>query len=565
MDFRIIFACFLWVVLMLLAVYASSVTGTEEKGAKNWWRTWALFMVVLGLSIPVWRWRSIVYNGEINVDESQILAQALRYTLDPLPWRSVDGGSAGPLYTWALFWGPLFGLKFTYLTARITGIACYWLMCAGMSLAFSRMVGRRLALLFTMPVVTLSLTAINFDYVFFSSEQLPMAIMAWVCYLLVSQVPVPTVSRSYLVGLLTGALPFCKIQVGPVGVVLWGIGAAILVYFRKNTPNQRAVFSALILGGITFPLLILGPVYLQGSWSDFVILYLQHGLGYGASVHPVDWTPSSHLWSLISGVNELRAFCTGLLILGGAYACFIFVRRKSSLLEPAFGLAAAVIFSLTVAFCVIRPGFLFPHYTLLLLVPLGLLAAVPCLFIPFENLHLKNVPPFLLYAVASLSTVPQLLQTWDGYAKQPALLGDWGNGIHPIGDLLKKLTKPGDTILVWGYAPKFYVFSGLPPSYRVVTTIPLLAESNLAASSPVLERYLADLDKYPPALIVDAPDEFWFPDPVAPRGQAGRHFMHPPTSRLISKNYELIGQIPYPAGPPNAPQRLPIYIYKRKA
>jgi len=562
MDFRLTAAVLLWAALLVLALYSAYQKKASAK--ERWWLLWGGFCLVLAIALPVWRWRSLVYNGEINVDESQILAQALRYRLDPIPWRSVDGGSGGPLYTWALFWAPLVGLKFHYLAARITSLACYFLMCVALSLTASRLVGRRFALLLTMPVVTLSLTAFNFDYVFFSSEQLPMALMAWACYLLTLQVPTPRVAPAYFLGFLTGALPFCKIQAGPAGVVLWLIGAGSLWVFRKNAANLRNVIIAQVLGGLSVAVLILTPVIIQGAWGEFITLYIKGALGYQSSANTQNVNPVSHLWMLVNAVPEFKSYYIALLLTSSALVGAAIALEKRKDQNPWMALLAAVLFTITVAFSVAHSGYGFAHYTLLLLVPLTVLTGVLGLFVNSGVLEKTVNHSVAVASVAMASVFFQVKQVWLDYQKQPALLGNWGNGIHPIGELIQKLTQPGDTILVWGYAPKFHVFSGVPPSYRVITTVPLLADPDNSPDSPAGVRYLADLAKYPPALIIDAPDEFWFPDPKVPRGSAARHFSHPATSSLVSKNYELMGQINYPEGPPGTPKKVPIFVYKRK-
>lgn len=562
MDLRLTAAVLLWASLIGLAIF--SAWSGKFGGARRWWTLWGVFLVLLAIALPVWRWRSLTYNGEINVDESQILAQALRYKLDPIPWRSVDGGSGGPLYTWALFWAPLFGLKFGYLPARITGLFCYWLTCAGLSLTASRLVGKRFALLMAMPVVTLSLTAFNFDYVFFSSEQLPMALMAWSCFLLTLLAPFPKPSTAYLLGLLTGALPFCKIQVGPAGVVLWSIGAITIWIHRLNTPNLRRVIIAHVLGGLTFASFILLPVIFLGAWDDFVNLYLKGGLGYRNSMVSSVWEPFGNLWKLINAVSEFKSHYLSLLLLAAGLGALVIVCRKNVSSKPWLAVIAALLFAFTNAYSIVRSGYPFPHYTLLLLVPATVLACLPGLFADEESLKSATFKNYALLSVVVLSVVPQFRQVCQDYQKQPALLGSWGTGIHPIGEVIQKLTKPGDTILVWGYAPKFHVFSGVPPAYRVITTLPLLMEPDMSPTAPAVVRYMSDLNQHPPALIIDAPDEFWFPDDKVPKGSAARHFLHPPTSTLVSKNYDLVGSMNYPDGPPGTPKKLPIFIYKKK-
>lgn len=562
MDFRILSAVCLWVVLLSLAVFVAC----EKKGiASRWWRWISLgFFGTFAVALVVWRWRSLNYNGEINVDESQILAQALRYQLDPIPWRSVDGASGGPLYTWALFWAPLVGLKFSYLVARITGLACYFATVAGLSLGLCRIVGRRFGLLLTMPVATLSLTAINFDYVFFSSEQLPMALMASVFYFLVAQVPLPTAGKAYVIGLVTGALPFCKVQAGPAGIVLWLIGVGICWLYSSATVSFRRLLTAQILGGLSMPVLVLGPVIAVGYWSEFITHYLLGGLSYQNSMARAAWNPVEHLLNLVNSVSEFKAYYMGAMILGAGVLLWGRPRAERITKRALAALLASISLMGVVSYCVVRSRYPFPHYTLLLVVPVSILAAIPALF--GERANLEKPVPFgpLLLSFVGLAVFFPIQQVYQDYRKQPALLGDWGSGIHPIGEVIKKLTKPGDTFLVWGYAPKFHVFSGIAPSYRCTTTLTMLMEPDMSESSPSVAAYLSDLEKTPPALIIDAPDEFWFPDPAVPKGTVARHFAHPPTRNLVSKGYELIGQMNYAKSPPGMPDKVPIMIYKKK-
>src|SRR5580700_2272527 len=74
------------------------------------WRVWrmfcpraswldhpAVFFVLVFAAILAWRRPQIGWAHEINVDESQMLAQGVRYLSHPVPWRDVDGTTSGPL------------------------------------------------------------------------------------------------------------------------------------------------------------------------------------------------------------------------------------------------------------------------------------------------------------------------------------------------------------------------------------------------------------------------------------------------------------------------------------
>jgi hypothetical protein len=74
----------------------------------------------------------------------------------------------------------------------------------------------------------------------------------------------------------------------------------------------------------------------------------------------------------------------------------------------------------------------------------------------------------------------------------------------------------------------------------------------------MLELFLRDFEKSKPALFVDAPDEFWFPDPATPRGITARHSMQKEISGIVARDYQLIGHIN------STPEKVPIMVYKRR-
>jgi len=525
------------------------------------------FFVLLSIALPVWRWRSLTYNGEINVDESQILAQALRYQIDPIPWRSVEGGSGGPLYSWAVLWAPLIGLKLNYMAARITGLVCLWATSVGITLALARVAGREYALLLTLPLVTLW-TGLNFDYIYFSSEQLPIALMAWSIYFISCLPPVPKRAPAYLIGVLTGAMPFCKIQVGPAAVFLWSSAAFFVWQLKSNRKNTREVLLALIAGGLTVPILILGPVALGGALGDFWNFYIKSALGYRQS--PANqfsnWALISNFLNLLWQVKEFRFFTIAEALVSGAALVFAIKNVRKAGRLSWLGLGAMGTFGLLLSYGIWRTNFSFPHYTLLLTVPLALLPAGLFMLIPKEERATKTFKR-LLFGGGCLAMLSQLLFTIDSYRRQRSFLADWGQGVHPIGEFLRNLAQPGDTMIVWGYAPKFHVFSGIPPASRFFSSIPILMGDPQTEVIPrrSLKRYLEDLEKSNPALFIDAPDEFWFPDPNVPRGVMGRHQMQPDTKAYVAAHFDFLTAINSGPQVPGGPQKAPILVYRRKA
>ena len=555
MDLRLTSAILLWCLLFAIALHRAF--SKTECTSSAWWRSFFVFMATLSVAFPVWRLRSLLYSGEINVDESQFLAQLLRYKTDPIPWRGVDGGSSGPLNTWILMWAPLLGLKVGYFAARVTGLLCLWSTCCGLALALAEVAGRRLALLLTLPAITLLLTSLNLDYLFFSSEQLPIALIAWTVFFLARQATRPTRLLAYGIGVLTGAMPFCKIQIGPGAVFLWIVGAGILWFQFKASRDFWRFLLSQSLGGLTVPALILAPVIYVGAWQEFLDLYLKTAIGYkspGAGSANLQ-TPT--LMQLIQGVPEFYAFVIVTFGMLGLLAVLLIGRPRAVSAGRWAALASIVGFAAVSGYSVSRSGYAFPHYTLLLIPCVTLLGAGTVLFLMDDKL----ASPIWVYATLGL-LIPcvQGHRAYQEATTHPQFLGDWGAGEHPVGAILAQHAREGQSMFVWGYAPKFYVLTGLVPATRFMAplntlSLPLEAERDPNSN---LSRLLRDLEASKPELFVDAPDEFWFPSLTTPRGLSARHHNVPAISRFVSSYYSPVLQINI------GPQKVPIIIYKRK-
>jgi hypothetical protein len=555
MDIRLTIGVILWLGLFGVAVYPA-VTKSEFTSEK-WWRYLAVFFTGFAVSLVTWRLRPLLYDGEINVDESQVLFQAMRYELDPIPWRSVDGGSGGPLYTWAVFWAPIFGLKFDYFAARVTSILCVFAMMAGITLTLGELVTRRLALLLSFPTVTMLLVSLNLDYLFFSSEQLPSAIMAWGICLIALQTRRGSARNAYLIGVLTGSLPFCKIQAGPAALYLWAVAAVVEIVNAGGVFAARRALGLLVLGGISVPALILVPVAVSGSWSEFTDLYLRAALVYKSSTSQAEGPSVGNFIMLLKSIPE---FFSHLIVVSGI-SCFLLFYTVPKFMVGSLksrALAVSVFgFGWILAYSIYRTGFLFPHYTQFLIIPCVLAGFAPAIFSTGFTAMQSRVLAGAVIVLVSLVQVPAAIKE---FKSQKRFIGDWGSGVQPIGEALRKLVTPGQTMQVWGYAPKFHVFSGIPPATRFATTVPLLyTDPGFAPfKQRILELFIQDFQRSKPALFVDAPDEFWFPDPSTPRGITARHSMQKEVAEIVARDYQLIGRVN------STPERVPIMVYKRR-
>jgi hypothetical protein len=461
------------------------------------------------------------------------------------------------LYTWAVCWAPVLGLKFDYFAARITSLLCVFAMMVGITATLGELVTRRLALLLSFPTVTLLLASLNLDYLFYSSEQLPSAIMAWAVFLIALEVRKSSALNAYLIGALTGSLPFCKIQAGPAAVYLWAVAAAVAVAHAGGVIAARRTLGWLVIGGITFPAFILVPVAASGAWSEFMDLYLRAAISYKSSTSQGEGPNVGNFMMLLKSIPE---FVSHFIVVCGFFCALLFYSFPKLLAGSLRSKALAVsvlVFGWILAYSIYRTGFLFPHYTQFLIFPCVMAGAVSAIFIRGFTVIQSRVLASLVVVLVTLVQVPSAIRE---FKSQKRFIGNWGSGVQPIGEALRKLVAPGQSMQVWGYAPKFHVFSGIPQATRFANTVPLLFsdEAFLPYKTRMLELFLKDFEKSKPALFVDAPDEFWFPDPSTPRGITARHSMQKEISEIVARDYQLIGHIN------STPERVPIMVYKRR-
>jgi hypothetical protein len=521
---RILIAIVLWMVLVAIAVARSSIRDPAIGGGR---RLDAAFWGVLAIALPVWRLWPLLYNGELNVDESQVLAQAMRFGIDPVPWRSVVGGSSGPLNTWIVMWAPLFGLPYSYLPARITSLACILVTLHATAWTAGRICSKRLSLLLTLPAATLMLTTLNPDFLHLASEMLPSAMLACLVALVWKRRSPPPAWHSFAIGVVAGALPFTKLQVAPAAVVLFGYAAASLVWRRGLTASTADMFR-LLCGGVMVPTLILGPVVTAGAWEDFMTFYLRYGATYNTA-RILDIPP----WRLvIAGSREFSAFWIPLTLglTTGALLNWLRQHRQGWLpfvaLLPIFGYAALMLLLATWT----RMGL--PHYLILLLGPFTLTcAAVARLGTAGDRMRGRTV-----VAVVAITLLIQVAMFLSEAFRKPRMLSHWGIAGHAVADEAKRLSATDDTLFVWGWAPKFHVMSGLPPATRFAVNTTPVGEGT--AATLYIRRTLEDLAVSKPRVILDATDEFIGDNRV--KGLAATYLSLPALAALIERDYSLV-------------------------
>jgi hypothetical protein len=539
-DFPVVYFALGYV---LAAVIAFLAYGNKIKNQEF------LFFAASGTLVILMRLPIIIFNQEINPDESQMIAHALTLRHYPIYWQSVDGTTIGPLDNYALLLPSFFGIALNYTSAKLVGLFCVlgslWFFYKSVKNFFNDTVAR-LALL---PPLFLAAFTQDADFVHYSSEQLPVFLLNLGLWLLsglfgdyksqsrlgsdYKSEPVIGKSRRALswlfwLGFVLGMSPFAKIQVVPQAAVI-GVFALIFTFQPKNFFRNAG---ALITGGLTFPLLTIVWATIYGVLDDFWDFYVLGNLIYAGGSSVID-----SILRIPSFFAKSPDFILFLISLGLSSLLAFFVPKRP--IENASKTQSRIIsficfWLLASLYAATKSGNDFVHYLNLCIYPFGLAGAL------FINKSFKNQQFSTL--IALLILLPFALVFGYKILKHRPLNTYISTADHrvPISNVSKLILQHAtskDRLVVWGWMCRYHVETQMPQgtaenhSERCIYPHPMREK--------YYQRYLADLERNRPKVFVDAvPSSLWLNDRAT---QA--HEAFPELNEFISKNYHLVGEV----------------------
>ncbi len=474
---------------------------------------WVLGLLLLAVLLA-WRWPPLFGIQAYNPDEAQVIAGALTLQHDPVFWRSVDGNTSGPLNFYALLPTHWLGVPQDYFNARLTGLLLVWgaLWSCYRLLRFD--FGPSVAALGLLPGLFFFATAIDTDFIQYSTEHLPFFLFTFSAALLWQAHRQGLPGQAYplrpwlAAGLLMGLLPWSKLQAAPLAATLaaWGTVLA-LTKPARSWPARFSETGRLAAAALAPGLLILLLVGGTGQWPHFVSSYLINNLAYVNS----DYT-------VMSAVREFIRLCqftwnfpgflpAPLLTVAAAGLMAMIQRRRPG---PLFLLGA--LFTAVACFCVLAPRRGYPHYLLFLILPMTWWSGA-ALGELWQHLRWPRQRLLLGLGFVLLTGVVSLLVR--AREPKPLLFGEletnWRQPYDEAGRLLRRLRQPDDCLAVWGWNCHLHVQSGLPQATREAVSERQISES-VQRDTYYRPRYLADLERNQPAFFVDAvgPGAFGF-------------------------------------------------------
>ncbi len=509
-------------------------------------RTRRTFFLATLLALAVCRLPVLTYNHVIYGDEAVFLVGAQGYLADPVPWRSIDMVSSGPLNAWVLIPGLLLGIP-PCLVARLATFACMGGTLWFLLRFLERLLGEGKAPLALLPLVTFYAVARRIEYLHFSSEQFPVLLLTAALWLAGELWEKPGRGRAVVLGAILAAAVWAKSQAIPLALYLFAAGGVILFLQRRRFP-WVAGLGRLGGGFLAVSLLVVVPVLVTGTWGEMVRRYFLHGLAYGpeAVLAPNDpqirfalWQHFHHL--LLSGY-EGAFLLIGIVVWGGAAATFaLFSFGKGT---ERIGFLAAVGYLLLSGVVVLKTGTDYIHYLFFLFVPATVAAAwatrhaLPHFSAPRRaavlaaGIALATLPVAAFFFVSAGPADPRPLY-WQ-------IEDDAVKVSDPLGKFIRQRARPGDRMAVWGFEPDFYINAGLPPGVRdIVTNFSIVSGREQADYQ---EDYVRDLHRSLPAFFVDAATVSYNPSWPWPPVRS-RFIICPELAALIRDNYRLAARI----------------------
>ncbi len=501
------------------------------------WFVAATLAVLFFLRLP-----SIMYNREINPDESQMITQARTLTVDPVYFRSVDGTTIGPLDSYALIVPSWMGLPFDYRSARLLG---FLLIAASLFFLYKTArlwFGERPAQLALLPVLfTLGLTQ-NGDLLSYCSELVPLFLLSAGTWLF-SRIDArqrAAYGALFLIGLLLGLIPLGKLQGAPLAAVL-GLFVFICVLRQPTALLQKLTQLALLgLGTLIFPVAFIGIAWANGLYNDFWLFYIEGNLRYGGN--------TNHWQNILNFPRHLaKGQEFGWLVVFSTLLLIVAVGRYLTMPQrPAFSGTWATrlgFIGLSVSaalYTVTRTGTEFSHYFFFLAGPLFLVLGLAwkITLLPHQSPVFRLVPVLasvLFLAVIAGNGVFNYAQgvPLDFYPQNRLGLS---TPQPPIVQQIRKYADEDEPLVVWGWRCDYYVSAKMHQGTAENHSERCVFQS---AMTPVYQhRYLNDFYRSFPPVFIDAvgSQNNWMTD----RKTQGHEIMKP-LGAFVKAHYKHIG------------------------
>ncbi|WP_353718933.1 hypothetical protein [Dyadobacter sp. 676] len=462
--------------------YNAALTGPDSRLPVNGYWVVVFCGLLLFMRLPF-----ITYNHELDIDESQMLAQAMGLKRFWVHWKFVDGLTQGPLTSYALIVPSWLGLPFDYTAGRSLGVVMLFFTLSATFLGLRDLFRKTVALAAFTPVAffyLLSQGAFSTLY----NEYLVLFLLA-LCFRLFSTLyrrPRPQIREVSLLGFLAGMVPFAKLQGAPTALVIV-VFAAVIIYHRS--PDKVKMLACFVAAGMLFPMLVLGFTIRYGVLDNFWQFYIIGNMEYssGGSI----WVKAMRYPRFLRQSGQFLYFfaCNLALTLCAVVQS---IRTRTPLRSPGllfwFGLCHVA----TAFYVVVKSGYLFPHYQQFLIIPLSIFAGSLAEIALGPLSPDRRLPNTALPAWMLVCFLPHLVSKWATVTARGSVSGtrisvaDLGKpiSVSPVARTVLRFARPGDLLTVWGWHPAYHLETRLSQGTADVIPFRVLTEGPPTGESP---------------------------------------------------------------------------------
>ncbi len=488
--------------VLLLSISVGLILRQNHSGSKQWTPAEILLVLIGAVGVLLLRIPAMAHVGG-GFDESLWIAGALTLQHDPRFWISFDGTTSGPLTVYPLLlpaiWGSVANYGFTRLFTALIWIVITALLYASLK----RIADRKVTAVLIGSLFAVLGVCNAVDYVTYNGEHIPILLLTSAFWLLVRQDHGQrfTILSCSLIGILLGAAPLGKLQIGPLAFTL-GLFA---LYIANNIKARVAlIIGALIpISALTFYL------WRENSISDAWFLAVTTTLDYSVASSNRTWLQRQlGLPEILVASIDTRVFfpLQFLLAFLGIFG-LIKVWKQTTVSKPFLIISLLMIGVAWLSVC--QSGATFYHYLLLFILPLISWNALSwsAILNGLNSQHGANLPwayRNILYAVTLLIILPVLPAISRGSEQIPKkgapLPVVWTTRVS---EAISQIAGPSTKLTIWGHRPELYVqcnlASGTRYAYPHAMHVPW---SNVPRH---LQLFLHDLKKQPDLIFVEVP------------------------------------------------------------
>jgi hypothetical protein len=540
----------LFALIALVAISLTPLVWPRQAGRCD--RFELLYMVVVMLAIVVWRLPAILIVGEINVDESQTIAQCMAFYHDPMPWRSADTTTSGPLNTYVYMWPYLFSHSPTYASLRWTTIGLITVTLFCLRRFTATVLTHDLSYASLLPLLLHYCLNMHPDFLHASTENLPTAMLA-MATLLVTPIWRRKAAIWQLVacGVLLGGMPIAKMQAALPAAMLLLI-LVVRVGFDLSRPALQQV--TLLISGSLAPIAILAfTVCIGGVFDQMINRYFIRLITFTAPpAVPMPW--QQRLLAIFFSGHFFGYYClwTAALVV---VALFKYFRHEQRCSRYTLGIIlATILLDGSTVVAILRSGNFCPHYATLAIVPLSV-THVLLLWIVTRHDYAFRKYYWILFVCLALAipamSIPASLAGRSRLLRSASASSESDTMVK----IIIEQTPAGEMLGIWGWTPGYFVATSTRSATRDLVSFDLLQPHS--QQDWYRRIYYEDLKRNRPYLFLDTATDVT-PCPEFPPVPLRRHTCDHSIRAFISAHYEKIAEY-IPAGYKTA-----FWLYRRK-